>query len=505
MPPRRMLYQAMLVGLEAELTWVPANADWEGKDRRFASNGMSVCLERARLSDDAGLFEVATPECEGAEALCLRLRAVDDLLCRALPGARAHLAAHGYDGTFGLVKNSRDDEGAYYGRQENLQTTFVAGGWALLWWAGLVVLLPLVLVGYLWMLVTMVVRMVALVPTLAELDPSTPEAFTSSPAVNELAEAVANRFLWVISPLLGWAGFVGFRAVRGPLEGFLISRQCVSGTGWLDARGTLVLSEKGAAITRWFALDARPCADEHAVFATTNLLKMVVRREDLPRLFHRVQRLQLGLADSNRCEVAEVIAVTATARVVELAERGLLHDAPRFRDPVDALKRLGDIELRASVEDRTGRAWTALELQGFYQQRAAQAFPDDPIVRLWGEALQGLAAEPEAWVGRIDWVTKRWLLEQCGDPGSPAVQKRIDIGYHELGPEGLYDRVMAVVDPPPLLDPEAVAHAALHAPAGPASHRAALIEEHGAELATVEWSRVRLRDQVIFFGDRRNQ
>ena len=499
MPPRRMLYHAMLVGLETELTWVEANAAWEGKDRRFASNGMSVCLERARLTDDAGLLEVATPECVGPEALCLRLRAVDDLLCRALPAARAYLVSHGYGGTFGLVKNSRDDTGAYYGRQENLQTEFVRGGWAILWWLGLCVALPLAMVGYGWMLVSLTVRMVALMPRMADLDP---EDFGASPEVSALVETVANELLWAIRPLLWWAGVVGFRRVRGPLEGFLVSRQCVSGTGWLDASGTFVLSEKGAGITRWFALDARPAGEERAVFATSNLLKLLVRRQDLPRLFARVQRLQLGLADSNRCEVAEVIAVTATARVLELAEQGLLHDAPRFADPVACLHRLSDATLSAAVDDQHGRTWTALELQRFYQERAAQRFPDDPIVALWGEALHGLGTEPDAWIGRIDWVTKRWLLDQCGDPDDSVVQKRIDIGYHELGPEGLYDRVMAVVDPPPLLDPDAVAAAALQAPEGPASLRAALIQEHGAELSSIEWSRVRLRDQVIFLADR---
>jgi proteasome accessory factor A len=56
------------------------------------------------------------------------------------------------------------------------------------------------------------------------------------------------------------------------------------------------------------------------------------------------------------------------------------------------------------------------------------------LVELWGEVLLALERRNlSSLVGRIDWVTKRYLLETCGDPRDAALLKTIDLRYHELG------------------------------------------------------------------------
>ena len=54
-------------------------------------------------------------------------------------------------------------------------------------------------------------------------------------------------------------------------------------------------------------------------------------------------------------------------------------------------------------------------------------------MRLWGDALDTLERDPGELVGRLDWVTKRYLLETAGADGPSAVRKKIDLRYHELG------------------------------------------------------------------------
>src|SRR5262249_56900028 len=44
-------------------------------------------------------------------------------------------------------------------------------------------------------------------------------------------------------------------------------------------------------------------------------------------------------------------------------------------------------------------------------------------------------------VGRLDWVTKEYLLERAG-AGLPAeARKKLDLRYHELSPEGYFARL----------------------------------------------------------------
>ena len=45
-------------------------------------------------------------------------------------------------------------------------------------------------------------------------------------------------------------------------------------------------------------------------------------------------------------------------------------------------------------------------------------------------------------MGRLDWITKRFLLEQTlEDENDLPVKKKIDIRYHELSPDGYYRRL----------------------------------------------------------------
>ena len=60
------------------------------------------------------------------------------------------------------------------------------------------------------------------------------------------------------------------------------------------------------------------------------------------------------------------------------------------------------------------------------------------LLSLWEETLAALAADPEALVGRVDWITKRWLLQQFCDhekiSWSHPWLKSLDLEYHQADP-----------------------------------------------------------------------
>src|SRR5207249_2326986 len=85
--------------------------------------------------------------------------------------------------------------------------------------------------------------------------------------------------------------------------------------------------------------------------------------------------------------------------------------------------------------------------------------------RRWGDVLDRLETEPESLIGRVDWITKRMLLDTCAAGAPWAVRKKIDLRYHELSPEGYFQRLCAAGVAHRVL-PEAEIEAARRGPPG---------------------------------------
>jgi proteasome accessory factor A len=86
----------------------------------------------------------------------------------------------------------------------------------------------------------------------------------------------------------------------------------------------------------------------------------------------------------------------------------------------------------------------AVELLLRYHDAAAAEFrgrdlETDRLLRVWMETLSSLATNPEELVGRVDWITKRWLMGQFiakekltwEDPWLKAQ----DLEYHHIEPQ----------------------------------------------------------------------
>lgn len=530
-PGNRAIYDAIAASVGAIVQTLPGERHGVEEARIFTESGATLCYESFSTAPDGGLVEAGTPECRGPSQLLCHQKAIDALLVQALPAATHALRRAGHEGELGLIKNCRDADGQTYGAQENYEAEVARGLDLWMYRAALVASLPVVLlhVALTWALVAILIP-----PLLAFLLFLILVMIAGGARGRAWAEQLvsqddrgAQRFLaklfkpievLVFRPLatLTHQPFrLAFRRQRRAMLAFLASRPILSGAGTLGADDAFGLSEKGPAMQHVVRSTAHP--HEKSLFETGNLAKDLhaparLRIRPLLRLFRREQRMQLGLSDSNVAQVAEYLKIGTTALVLDMAEAGLLDDAPRLVDPIAALHALvADPTLATKVPVASGEPMSALELQRWYLDRARRFVKDAPVISLearavvasWEEALAALAADPGRLVGELDWVTKRWLIEEAGAGASHAAKKKIDLRYHEIG-DGYLARLeragiaRAVVS-------EAEVTLAMKTPpeATPARLRGRLIKDLGrsAVPVSVSWDSVRiggrLRGKVI--------
>ncbi len=353
--------------------------------------------------------------------------------------------------------------------------------------------------------------------------------------------------LWPYTLLLRLCAFV---PQRRQLTAFFASRVIFTGAGTLleagaDAGGgVFALSEKGTAVKRMNRItigpEDRPLFDNgnlHKAFMLAGLSTLVLRPASFLGLFTRRSRFQIGMADSNRAQFAEYLKFGTSLLVLDAFEAGYLKDAPRLRRPVRSLRELvHDCSLSTSVpvhrltttDGERKRNANALELQRWYLERVRQYLHDRDadegaasitperveereIFRLWSECLDLLTDDPGKLIGRLDWVTKRYLIEAAGRDLAFSAQKKIDLGYHELG-GAYFDRLEAEGIAPKLAPDDAVSTAVFQ-PSSPerVQLRSRLIRDssYGGRRITVSWNRVRIGDwwdrKIISLDVYRNQ
>lgn len=453
---------------------------------------------------------------------------------RALPRAQELLARSGHPGELGLLKNCRDAEGHIYGAQESLEADMASGAalWALRL-SMLVLIVPLVPLMAVYWLVMLPLLLIGLPLAIAYALIAVFRASVSDEdeaAADAAGEEAMGRALrrWgrtamgleialilpIAMPWLFALRLFAFRRIRRGITTFLLTRPILTGTGTLDGEH-FGLSEKGPAIRRLCRITGLP--SDRSVFDFGNLIKpllglLTLRWRGPKSLWTGRQRLQLGLSSSNRADPAELIKVGVTALLVDAAEGGALDDAPQLVDPVGALHAIvADPTLQVRVALRDGRELSALELQRWYLDRATTwhrehrtpAVDALSILELWRDALDTLERDPAALSGRLDWVTKRQLLDASEDRVSAAARKKIDLRYHELGPAGYFSQLRDSGLTVQLITPESIERAVVTPPAGsPAVQRARLLRElRDTDRVRVAWDRVRigrgLRAQVI--------
>lgn len=454
------------------------------KEGVFTASSGAVWFESERFAVDTGLIEGATPECRGPIEAAIYQQAQDRLLTECSLLARSTRDHNETPLDFRLLKNDRDAAGNVYGSQENYEAV-IASGWRLAAWRiGLTLLLiPATLTWASLLLVLLAFLIYVVLFSLAATTwrairgkPSRWEAWllhpqwldnpseTRMPLPDWLERTMLVVFnlaiLPIELPLTLLVKTVAFAPQRRALEAFLMTRAVFAGAGMLTAEGDFGLADKGPAMNCLVGygdfLFRRP------VFNFGHFLKTIGAEIpfsplDLRDLYVSRQRLQIGLGDSNMAPVAELLRIGATALVLDVIEsesRGEVPPSPwpRLRHPLKALRQVcADPTLQTEVELTDGRSMTAVELQRWYAERCQtflEQFPQPAadaiaLCRLWTDTLDKLEHAPQELLGRIDWITKRHLLERAGDGLPWEAKKKIDLRYHELSPDGYFRRFEA--------------------------------------------------------------
>ena len=535
-PGNDVIYDALAGAIAARVKTEPGF--YPERPQIFTENGGAFHYEYLPYCAEGGLIEGATPECRGPAQLLLYQKAQETLLSRAVTDAERTLRSSGFPGKLGLLKNCRDAFDHVYGAQESFQSTIANGFELSLYRAALGGLLPLlaatVVLGWVvFIALAVLVLGAALLSTVAIALPPFRQFRTQSLFVRLVSredhslENALGRFLYALSYLVTLpfiASFslllrlLAFRRVRRQATAFLVSRPVISGAGSVTAGGEFVLSEKAPSIRRRLRFSISP--NDRSIFDVGNLMKPALAAAHfhvapMLALFRREQRLQLGLADSSMLQEAEFLKAGATALVLEMVEAGALDDAPRLKRPIQALHAfVFDPNLEAEAATDRG-PMTALQIQRFYLE-AARAFVREAkatsmealqVTELWREVLGALERrEMSSLVGRVDWVTKRYLLETCGDPRDEALLKTIDLRYHELA-EGYAARLERSGCARRLVQETEIERATRFPPGGtPAFTRGRFIRDRERSLAPVriswESARIggRLHGRVVHFS-----
>jgi proteasome accessory factor A len=453
----------------------------------FTANGGSVRLERlpilGALVEESGLVEGATPECLSAKQLHLYQRAQDAFL------SQAAAASGGNECEVALVKNNTDGQGAHYSAHENYDA-LVAKGWGFTFWriglvavlfptallaeclVAFIIILSAVLYFPVWMFRRQVPRLVRLWEwgTLAAI-------------------SLAFRPFFFFPNL--YFRLLAFRKQRQGMLAFLVTRQVFAGAGSVQKNGQLVISPR-ALVTHSVVSTASEVS--RPVFLFGHVLKatsfLALGDTSRYRSLHQpTQRLQIALGDANMAPTAEYLKIGTTRLVLAAIEAGDLEMPPRLRWPLWALRRFSrDVDLKATAKLKGGPRLTMVEIQRLYWQacrrhvdRAEQCDADaEEVLALWARTLDDLEMDPKRLFGRVDWITKRMLLE-AGDPLPVDARRKLDARYHELSREGGYIQLEAAGVAPTIVEPEDVLKAIQEPPKGTrAAIRGRLIRDNQA-------------------------
>lgn len=225
---------------------------------------------------------------------------------------------------------------------------------------------------------------------------------------------------------------------------FLVSRQVIAGAGKVG-----IEAQESGFVPGTYQLSQRSDFMETELSVDTMHNRPIVNTRDEPHADRqKYRRLHLIIGDANMCEYASALKVGTTQMVLELISRGAAPDL-ELDQPVSAVKQLSrDADLKSRVRLKSGRAFSGLEIQEQYCDAALRvlggADPEsDWILREWADTLRLLTQNREQLVGKLDWVTKQWLLETFireerigwDDPWLAS----LDLEYHNVNPDrGLY-------------------------------------------------------------------
>jgi proteasome accessory factor A len=226
----------------------------------------------------------------------------------------------------------------------------------------------------------------------------------------------------------------------------------------------------------------------------------------------RFRRLHLILGDANMSEVSTYLKVGITQLVLRMIEDRAITRGVPLEAPVQALRDISlDTNCRAKVKLRDGRRLDAVELQSTYLEMAhaygaahSLNAEERDILQRWERTLGLLREDPMHLRGELDWVIKKWLLEQQmsrhGLDWTAPRLRQLDIQYHATDlAKSLFYVLQDSGQVERLIDDAAIGHFTRYPTDDTRAYtRATCLEKYGDAVWTVNWERVtfHLQDQL---------
>ncbi len=238
----------------------------------------------------------------------------------------------------------------------------------------------------------------------------------------------------------------GSKPIMAILIPFFVTRQILCGAGKVG-------SENGTPSVD-YQISQRSDFFEITMGANTTANRPIINTRDEPHADKTLfRRLHVIVGDSNMCEVAGMLKVGTTKLVLSMLEDDVLDLDFSLEQPVRSLIDVShDVSLKHTLALEGGGTMTALQIQREFLAAAEDYCSMRPehdtdenrmIIGYWRETLDTLEEEPMLLVGKLDWVTKRHLLQRYMSRKElgwrhPRV-RRMDILYHDIRPErGLF-------------------------------------------------------------------
>ena len=232
---------------------------------------------------------------------------------------------------------------------------------------------------------------------------------------------------------------------------FLATRQIFTGAGRVGQANPLAfdfqLPQPEAHVD--FQLSQRADHIVNDIYQWVQFNRAIINARDEPLAdYRKYRRLHLLIGDSNMSPFATALKIGTTACVLSLLEEGRL---PKNFILADAVQSTRDVSRDATgawiVRLENGKTIGALDIQWqFYELARAHlggaTEETDWLLESWSFTLEALSNKPEALIGGVDWITKKWLLETFMESegigwDDPWLQS-LDLEYHNIDPdEGL--------------------------------------------------------------------
>ena len=238
----------------------------------------------------------------------------------------------------------------------------------------------------------------------------------------------------------------------GSLLAFLATRQIFTGAGRVGQANPLAFDFELPRTETPVDFQISQRADHivNDIYQWVQFNRAIINARDEPLAdYRKYRRLHLLIGDSNMSPFATALKVGTTACVLTLLEENLMPYDIILHDAVQATREISrDQSQRWVVRLENGQTCDALDIQYTFLKLAQKHLvgtdeETDWLIERWAFTLDAIRSKPEALIGGVDWISKKYLLDAFRQEENLTWQdpwlQSLDLEYHNINPaKGLF-------------------------------------------------------------------